>query len=391
MKKIGCYTFSVVFMLVCLFSFTASAAQKQRLCVNYSTDEYALCDASFSLYYIGTLSGRAVIPNSTFSAYSVDYDISDSEKMTNLALTLSGYILRDNIVPDYTGKTDADGKTDFGGVYLSRGVYVLMAEKHHQNDTMYFCKPTLIVLPYGESDTLNVSVKYEAVPDDTKTVTVTYKVLKAWVEDEGIPRPVKIEVELLRDGEVYDTVMLDYSNNWRYQWDGLSVFYHWTVVEKWVSEGYKVMLSQDGKTLLLTNSGAGPEETTAPQESTTVPEETTTIPDETTVPSATTSPDESTTSPVESTAVPQESTTAPGETTGPSKPGSTVDSTTTRNDSDKTTTGATSSTKPSQGTSEPELPVTGTLQWPIPYLALTGLLLFIIGYAKYRKSELADE
>ena len=59
-----------------------------------------------------------------------------------------------------------------------------------------------------------------------------------------------------------------------------------------------------------------------------------------------------------------------------------------------TTTPDDSTTRP-QGTTKPDdedkLPATGALRWPIPYLAGFGLLLIIIGYAKIRKSELADE
>lgn len=340
MKKCGKYLLLTLLLLISSFSFSASARENQSICINYTTDEYALCDASFSLYRIGTLSGTRVIPNNTFVPYSVSYDVSDSEKMSALALTLSGYILRDNITPDYTDKTDVNGKADFEGAYPDKGVYIIMGEKHRQNDTTYFPEPVLIVLPYGESDALNIKIKYDHVPDNTTSITVSHRVLKAWVDDSGNIRPIKIEVELLRDGKVYDTAILDSTNNWTYQWDNLSVFYHWTVVEKSVAEDYEVILSQNGKTFLLTNSGSYNEETTVP-----------------------------------------EGTTTPDGTTKPS------DKETTHKDSSDTT------TKPSQDTTTPqeELPETGTLQWPIPYLACLGIILFIVGYVRYRKSEIADE
>ncbi|MBQ8503561.1 MAG: hypothetical protein IJ491_04700 [Clostridia bacterium] len=349
MKKIlACIlTFTVC---LCFFSFGTQAADGQKITVDYSTSEENLEGAVFHIYRLGTVSGTKVIPNDTFSSYRVNFDISDSEKMTSLALTISAYILRDDIVPVYTDTTDKNGIVNFDGVAFEKGVYIIMADKHRQNECTYFCEPLIVVLPYGEEDNLIIKPKYEAVPDDTETISVSYKVLKSWVEVEGTEKAVEIEVELLRDGEVYDTVTLNESNNWRYQWDGLSVFYHWTVTEKYVLGGYVVSLSQYDKTLLLTNSGIGPGE-----------EETTTAPDETTEQDSTDSPEQTTAS--------QSTTTSQAVT-------STTQVTTTE------------TTEPDD---EPELPVTGTLRWPVPYLALIGVFLFIVGYAKYRKSELRDE
>lgn len=334
MKKI--LTCILIFSVcMCFFAFGTQAADGQKITVDYSTSEENLQGAVFHIYRLGDVSGTRIIPNDTFSAYRVNYDISDAEKMTSLALTLSAYILRDDIVPLYTDTSAENGVVDFDGMNFSEGAYIIMADKHRQNECTYFCEPLLVVLPYGDEDNIIIKPKYEAVPDDTETISVSYKVLKSWVEVEGKEKAVEIEVELLRDGEVYDTVTLSESNNWRYQWDGLSVFYHWTVTEKYVLGGYVVSLSQYDKTLLLTNSGYGPGE-----------EETTASPVETTSPENTTV-DEDTTS---------QSETQPGE------------------DKDD----------------EPELPVTGMLRWPVPYLALAGVFLFIVGYAKYRKSELKD-
>lgn len=344
MKKLGCLMLTFMVIWLGLFGFSALGAGEQKLTVSYSTNEENLQGAVFYLYRIGDVSGTKVIPSDTYKAYSVSYDISDAEKMTALAVTLSAYILRDDIAADYTDTTDVNGIADFDGAAIPKGVYILMAYKHRQNETTYFCEPSIVVLPYGDEDRVAVKPKFEAVPDDTKTVSVSYRVLKSWVEDQDRIRPVEIEVELLRDGEIYDTVMLNESNNWRYQWDNLSVFYHWTVTEKHVVGGYVVSLSQYEKTLLLTNSGGGPGE------------EETTAPEDTTEPQDTTGKDDVTT---------------PGDTTTPS--GVTEPSTT---------------TPPEE---EPELPVTGTLRWPIPYLALIGVFLFIVGYAKYRKSEIAYE
>jgi hypothetical protein len=38
-----------------------------------------------------------------------------------------------------------------------------------------------------------------------------------------------------------------------------------------------------------------------------------------------------------------------------------------------------------------DLPQTGQLRWPIPVLSLSGMILFILGWATYRKRNRAEE
>lgn len=354
-KKTGCLILSILMLCLSAFAFMAYGVQAQKLTVDYSTSEEKLEGAVFHIYRLGEVKGNQIVPNDTFSPYRVNFDISDTEKMTSLALTVSAYILRDDITPLYTDTSDENGIVNFDGTTFEKGAYIIMAEKHRQNECTYFCDPSLVILPYGDKDEVNIKPKYEAVPDDTETVSVSYKVLKAWVEtDYGDEKAVEIEVELLRDGDIYDTVILNEGNNWRYQWDDLSVFYHWTVTEKYVLGGYVVSLSRYEKSLLLTNSGSGYGEGETP---------TTT----------------------ETTTAHSESSDSPDGTTSPNNTESTLPDSTTNSIS---TTETDTSGTPEQ---EPELPVTGMLRWPIPYLAMVGMFLFIVGYAKYRKSELKDE
>lgn len=328
MKKWIIFILSFVLLTVC-YNFETNAADGQYLTVNYTSEGEKLQGARFHIYRLGDVKGNEIIPDSVFSPYSVNYDISTAEKQISLALTLSAYILRDDIIPLSSDTTDINGIADFDSFSFQKGAYIVMADKHRQNDCTYFCEPSIVILPYGEDERVALNPKFVSVSDDTETISVSYKVLKSWLDENGEKRPVEIEVELLRDGEIYDTVVLDQENNWRYQWDNLSVFYHWTVTEKRVEGGYVVSLSQYEKTLVLTNSVYG--------------------------------------SYGEKPTVPDEITTAPSET---SKPGISV---------------------PDDTEKDPELPVTGLLRWPVPYLALIGVFLFIVGYAKYRKSEFADE
>ena len=101
-----------------------------------------------------------------------------------------------------------------------------------------------------EGDTFLLENTYE--PD---TVTLTRRVLKRW-DDAGYSskRPVAVTVELLRNGQVYDTVTLTAAGNWQYTWVNLpSKDSLWTVREV-IPQGYKATVWQEGDTFVLQNS-----------------------------------------------------------------------------------------------------------------------------------------
>ena len=101
-----------------------------------------------------------------------------------------------------------------------------------------------------EGDTFLLENTYE--PD---TVTLTRRVQKRW-DDAGYSskRPVAVTVELLRNGQVYDTVTLTAAVNWQHTWENLpSKDSLWTVREI-VPPGYSVAFWQEGDTFILQNT-----------------------------------------------------------------------------------------------------------------------------------------
>lgn len=301
--------FVAILTFITIFNITAFAEEEQLLHLFYTDNEKPLTGVNFSLYYLGKASDGIIDPDSKFSSYSCDFDVSDTEKIKSLAITLEAYVLRDKIEFLYSGKTDEKGFTDFGGNALSDGAYLVIGESHFQDEKYYFPEPVIIVLPYGDTSTVILKPKFE-LEDDEKEDFISLTVLKAWEGDNSSDRPNEIEVELLKDGEIIQTVTLDKNNSWKYVWENLPSENHWTVAEKTVAPGYKVSLSLTGKTYLITNTKESAEEDTTLMPPT----------------------DE-----------------------------------------------------------EPEIPETGMLMWPIPYLALFGLLIFIIGFVYYRKSEINND
>lgn len=75
---------------------------------------------------------------------------------------------------------------------------------------------------------------------------------KVW-DDNGDPeRPESVDVNLLKDGEIAETVKLNGENQWTYTWDDLDDRYRWSV-EEIVPEGYEVSYKLEDNTVFITN------------------------------------------------------------------------------------------------------------------------------------------
>ncbi len=114
--------------------------------------------------------------------------------------------------------------------------------------------------------------KYEDKGNDNPPpgkTTISRSVEKVWNDNNNPDRPTSITVQLLRNGEVVETVTLKAENGWSYNWPQLDAGYTWSVKEVNVAEGYTASITRTGNTFVITNSI-----TTTPTD----PEET--IPDE---------------------------------------------------------------------------------------------------------------
>lgn len=90
---------------------------------------------------------------------------------------------------------------------------------------------------------------------NTRTINpVQVHVTKVWEVSEGVILPESVEAVLYRDGEAYDTVVLNAENDWSYEWTGLTDEYTWSVDEKSVPAGYTKNVTSDGYDFTITNT-----------------------------------------------------------------------------------------------------------------------------------------
>ena len=92
----------------------------------------------------------------------------------------------------------------------------------------------------------------DPVPPPVEKTRVTVK--KLWNDGNAPDRPESVTVELLRNEEVYDTVVLREDNHWTYTWSNLSRNASWDVREVSVPNGYTVEYERSGHVVTIINT-----------------------------------------------------------------------------------------------------------------------------------------
>ena len=245
--------------VLCLLTSVAQAAGS----IDLTRQPTPLSGAKFSIYRVADAdeTGELTV-RSEFDEFDLDIRGKNDRRWREMAQTLESYVLRRELTPADSGKTDNTGMLTFPtqGKTLAAGLYLVIGERHTQGGNDYDAEPFFVLLPTQDLEnnewvydvSANVKFGKTPVPDDGDTVT--RKVLKVW-DDDGAEdsRPQEITVELLRNGKVYDTVKLSEKNNWRYTWLDLDADARWSVTEKTVS-GYTVSITREGITFVVTNT-----------------------------------------------------------------------------------------------------------------------------------------
>ena len=234
--------------------------QKNFLTIHFPCDNiplqiYRVADVTKAGEYVRT---------EAFADYNILLEQPDQAGWRNLAATINGYAERDGIKALESGITDKGGTIVFQN--LKAGLYLVSEGKGIKDGYQYTSEAFLVALPeLGKGDQWMTDVdstpKYTREPLKPEGETIQKKVLKIWDDAENKKRPKKIEVQLLKDEKIEDTVSLAAENNWKYQWNHLDASSTWKVVEKEVPSGYTVTINQDDSTFTITNKLNVPAET----------------------------------------------------------------------------------------------------------------------------------
>lgn len=321
----------LIFSVVLILPAAALAAPNGNvygsLSIAFFHDDKPIEGATFHINKVAEKKGSEYVLTEDFEKYSVSLDdIENADKLGSLVTTFSACVARDHFIPYAEGVTNSKGRLHITDI--EEGLYFVTGDNITINGTTYIPQPFIFAMP-GENKNYDVAVepKYDLYVDNGPE-TVNRRVLKIWDDgnNENGKRPESITVQLLKNGDIFDEVVLSEENNWRYNWEMLSAEDQWLVIEKEVPDNYVLSIAQQGVTFTITNTYNGTEP----------PEETTGVTENTTNPTNPTVPPE------------------------PNKPAA---------------------------PEEPTLPQTGQLWWPVPVLLFAGFLICAIGIVLKSRSE----
>lgn len=248
-------------ILICSLPLQSSAASNDiTLTVHYIDGSNYISDAIFDVYLIATADDDGnCVPTDSFKNYPVEFSAGTDEEMYNLATTLEGYVLKDKIKPMHSAHTDGNG--DFVFTTKSekdkRGLYLIIGHPLSKGNIIYTAEAFAIYLPgIGDEEQnlyeITVKAKYSTAHKDAPKTH--RKIFKIWDDDSATDkRPADVHVTLLKNGEVYDRIVLSKDNGWSYEWFNLDATARWNIVETEVGD-YTVVLTKEGTNYYLKNT-----------------------------------------------------------------------------------------------------------------------------------------
>lgn len=238
---------------------TAATAAEGSLTVTYQYQEAALNNADINLYRLADWSAKGgYTPTGDFAnhtAYPVDWDIlnADQQPLRDFANTMAGYIAVNKSAAENTLKTDNAGVATFN--QLKDGLYLAVVAPYQGNVLTCQTAAMLVALPNvhknaDEQRTLSIEPKADCAVPPTTTISVN----KVWKDKDQSKRPESVTMNLLQDGKIYDSIMLNNANDWKYTWKGLQAKHEYTVVEANVPGNYTALVDRENNDYTVTNT-----------------------------------------------------------------------------------------------------------------------------------------
>ena len=244
----------VVMLLASVMPCIHSAEVKASITLVCEQENVRVSDMSWKIYKVGERRSGKFTLTDEFANYPVDMSGLSTENIRGIAQALESFIIGDRIKALAENVTDNDGNVVFEG--LDKGLYLAVAKKVQKEPITYMATPLLFEIKEDGS-------AEEAFPKIYSVITLhgqvsSYTVKKVWADNDDSfkARPVNVTVDLFKDGELYDTVVLDEASNWQHRWNTLDLDAEWRVVERSIPVKYAVLVDYNSKQFLIKNSYA---------------------------------------------------------------------------------------------------------------------------------------
>ncbi len=268
MKRIFAAILSLIFILsaVTLSISARGRVDEDAVCsltLSYNYDSQSFSGLCIRIYRIAEITEtNDYFLTGSFSDYPVAINsVKSRDEWKQLSSTILGYIVADSILPNHETLTDENGEAHFEN--LATGLYLVQGVRSDYNDGYCEFETFVISVPNtNENDewmydvtAYPKSIYVEVEPEDT-----TYTVNKLW-KDAGNEnkRSDSVTIELYKDGEFIEEVVLSSKNDWSYSWTAPLDGAVWQAVESNVPNGYTVTIEQEGNYFTVINTYDDPE------------------------------------------------------------------------------------------------------------------------------------
>ncbi len=247
----------IITMQITVLADTVDPEKKCDLSVCYSNDDESFSGEIVNIYRVASTSEDTDMElTEEFVSYPVRVNgVTSQAEWKDVASVLSAYISRDKIEPYRSVVTDEYGIAVFSG--LETGLYLIGEVTAANDDGSFVFDSFMLHLPVLSDGEYNYDTKINPkgvrfVPSNEQ---IEYKVLKLWRDSDGVEgRPVSVTVEILKNGNVEDTVTLSGENNWTYSWTAADDGSVWAVVETDVPQEYYVNVTVRETSFVIANT-----------------------------------------------------------------------------------------------------------------------------------------
>lgn len=261
MKKRIVYIICIVLCIItfivplCVCSEEETVGQKSTLVLTYSKDGVVFSDIEINIYRIATAKDDGSFEMlEPYDKYQVQLNgITSQAEWGEVAATLNAYVQADSVAPYKMERTDTEGRAEFRG--LEEGLYLVAGVCTASDTTSYTFYDFMISLPAREGDAVNynVSAKPKSGTDKITDTEKKYTITKLWRDGASDNRPTSVTVDILKNGRVHNTVVLNQNNNWSYTFTA-DTHNVWSVAERNVPPGYTVKVTEKQTSFTVINT-----------------------------------------------------------------------------------------------------------------------------------------
>lgn len=272
-RIIALFALFIFVLFTPLHTFAAGEIDLSRasaITISYTSEAQPIAGAKFHIYKIASVDKNGVLtPEPDFDDVNINFNARNTS-WQSAALALEGYIAKNKIPPLDSAVVDPNGYASLMEEKkpIPKGVYLVLGDQHIIDGVYYTANPVVVSLPTRDAVTdewlydLIIKPKFDFFFDDDEPVS--RKVLKIWDnQGQAVKQPEKVTVHLLKNREVYDTVILNAENNWRHTWSGLDAANKWAIYEEPV-DNYTVQITQESTTYVIKNTYIPPKPTPTP-------------------------------------------------------------------------------------------------------------------------------